>query len=63
VSETPQPLTDAERAELDSYGVITGRMLLPPRAIELWTREMMWGPVPALAGGLGDLIDMGEGNK
>lgn len=40
-----EPLTDAEVVELDSYGHISGRMLLPARAIELWEREIMYGRV------------------
>ncbi|GHH09304.1 hypothetical protein GCM10008023_05810 [Sphingomonas glacialis] len=37
------PLTDAEFAELDSYGDIHGRMLTPARALELWEREILFG--------------------
>lgn len=38
-----QPLTQAEVEELDSFGLINGRMILPERAFELWEREILWG--------------------
>lgn len=40
-----EPLTPAEVEELDGYGRITGRSLLPARAIELWEREILFGRV------------------
>lgn len=43
--ETPAPLTDEEVKELDSYGIMSARDAHPARAIELWTRELLWGRV------------------
>lgn len=41
----PRPLTPDEVHELDSYGRINGRMLLPLRCVQLWERELLWGAV------------------
>jgi len=42
-----EKLTAAESAELDAYGHLDGRArlagTLPPRAAELWTRELLYG--------------------
>lgn len=40
-----QALTDEEVKELDSYGIISARQGLPPRALHLWERELLWGRV------------------
>jgi len=38
-----QPLSASELAELDGYGCISGRMLLPRGAVDLWEREILYG--------------------
>ena len=44
-SEPPNPLTDEEVRELDSYGRLTAFTPLTPRAMDLWQREIFWGRV------------------
>jgi hypothetical protein len=50
------PLTDAEVAELDSYGAVHGRMAIPTRAAELWEREILFGRATPPAGGYDGLL-------
>lgn len=38
-----KPLTPEEVAELDTYGELHGSVPAPARAIELWSREIMYG--------------------
>lgn len=42
-AEEPRPLTNEEVRELDGYGYLSGRLPIPHRAYELWSREIMWG--------------------
>lgn len=42
-AEEPRPLTAEEVRELDGYGYLSGRLPIPHRAWELWSRETRWG--------------------